>query len=391
MGSRALNIAMFTETFVPHANGVTTSILNSRRGLFDRGHRVTVYSAGPPVQENESVHYYGGKTFPLYPDFPVAILPNRAARENKRILEQQKADLVHIHAPGPMGLRGYAAARRHKLPFIVTYHTEYEPLVRYAPFGYKTFFRVASRAVNKLLNKRCRVLIAPSKAIQRRLVERGGLEEHKVRVVPTGIDLDRFQPNLDASSVRDDWGFNNGERVVLWLGRVAFEKRLDVLLDAFAAVRKDEKDLRLVIAGSGPATGEFRSRAMNLGLDGSIRFVGHVRDEDVPLYYNAADVFASASAFETQGLTLLEAMACGTPSAVAAAGGFLDVVEDGHNGYLFEPDNVAAASEGLRRALSAPSALRSAARETARQYGIDRCALLLEDAYEEALAAPTAR
>src|SRR5687767_4728096 len=93
---RNLNIAMFTETFVPHKNGVTTSILNARRGLFDRGHKVTVYSAGQPVQENESVHYYGGKTFPLYPDFPVAIYPTRAARENRRLLAQQGADLVHI-------------------------------------------------------------------------------------------------------------------------------------------------------------------------------------------------------------------------------------------------------------------------------------------------------
>jgi len=378
---------MFTETFVPHKNGVTTSILNARRGLFGRGHHVTVYSAGRPVQENESVHYYGGKTFPLYPDFPIAIYPTRAARESRRVLASQDPDLIHIHAPGPMGVRGYRAAKRHDLPFLVTYHTVTEPLIRYAPFGWKTIYRVGSTAVDRLLNNRSTIIIAPTQAAKRDLVSRNTEWEGKIRVVPTGVDLETFRPGLDASRVRHEWGFENGERVLLYLGRTSFEKRVDILLHAFARLRAREADLRFVIAGTGPAQRYLHRRARELGVADDVRFVGHVADADVPLYYNAADVFASASEIETQGLTLLEAMACGTPSAVAGAGGFLDLVKDGHNGYLFPSGSVDGAIHGIELALSAGPDLRRRARESAREYGLDHCITLLERAYDDALEA----
>jgi 1,2-diacylglycerol 3-alpha-glucosyltransferase len=378
---------MFTETFVPHANGVTTSILNARRGLFQRGHRVTVYSAGPPVFENESVHYYGGKTFPLYPDFPIAIFPSRAGRRNKRALAQQDPDVVHIHAPGPMGLRGYRAAKRHGKPFLVTYHTVTEPLVRYAPYGWKTLYRVGSSAVDRLLNNRSAIIIAPTHAAKRDLLTKNPDWESKIRVVPTGIDLDAFRPGLDASHVRHAWGFEHGERVMLYLGRTSYEKRIDLLLDAYARLRTAHRDLRFVVAGTGPATTDLKAQVRALGVQDEVRFVGHVPDDQVPAYYNACDVFASASEIETQGLTLLEAMACGAPVAVAGTGGFLDVVRDGHNGYLFPPGSVDGAVHGIELALAAPTALRQRARESALQYGLDHCATLLERAYEAALDA----
>lgn len=385
MADRSLNVAMFTETFLPHTNGVTTSILNARRGLAKRGHRVQVYSAGAPTLDNDGVHYYGGKTLPLYPEFPVALYPTRAARRNKRLLGQQPPDLVHVHAPGPMGLRGYRAARAHRRPLLVTYHTLTEPLIRYAPTGWKTIYRVGSRAVDYTLNARCTLLVAPTQQAKRYLVARDPHLEPKIRIVPTGIDLDAFRPGLDAARVRRAWGWADGERVLLYLGRVAYEKKIDLLLDAFARLRTSHPELRFVVAGTGPAGGELASRARRLGVEDLVRFTGHVPDEDVPLYYNACDVFASASEFETQGITLLEAMASGASSAVAAAGGFRDVVDDGHNAYLFPPGSVDGAVHAIELALAAPARLRTRARETALRYGIDHCALLLERAYTAAV------
>lgn len=376
---------MFTETFIPHANGVTTSILNARRGLTGKGHKVTVYSAGPPMLENESVHYYGGKIFPLYPDFPIAIYPTRYGRRNKRALNRQNADLIHIHAPGPVGLRGYWAAKRKGLPFVLTYHTIIEPLVRYAPFGWKTFYRVGSQAADRAMSRRCTLLIAPTKEMRRHLIQKYPAFEEKIRVVPTGIDVHRYRPGLDASSLRQAWGFAARERIILYLGRLSYEKRIDVVLRAFARLRAQGPDLRLVIAGTGPAMDELKSMAKSLQLDGVVRFAGHVRDQDVPLAYSAADVFASASEIETQGLTLLEAMACAKPAAVAAIGGFLDVVRDGENAYLFAPGSVDGATHALRLALGVPARVREAARETALEFSIERCTQLLESAYDEAL------
>lgn len=376
---------MFTETFVPHANGVTTSILNARRGLFSRGHKVTVYSAGQPFQANETVRYYGGKVFPLYPDFPIAIYPTRAGRENKRVLAKQNPDVVHIHAPGPMGMRGYWAAKKHKKPFLVTYHTVTEPLVRYAPLGWKTIYRVGSTAVDRLLNNRSTILIAPTHAAKRALLSKNPDWQGKIRVVPTGIDLSAFRPGIPAAAVRKAWGVAEDERVLLYLGRASYEKRVDVLLEAFARLRETRRDLRFVVAGTGPALEELRATASDLGLEDRVHFAGHVPDAEVPAVYNAADVFASASEIETQGLTLLEAMACGTPAAVAGAGGFLDLIKDGENGYLFPPGSVDGAVHGIELALAAPPRLRERAREAALKFGLEHCTTLLERAYEDAV------
>ncbi len=388
METGPLNVAMFTETFLPHANGVTTSILNARRGLGRRGHKVVVYSAGPPVLENETVHYYGGKIFPLYPDFPMAIYPTRVGRQNRRLVAEQDADVVHVHAPGPMGVRGYRAAKRHRLPLVVTYHTVYEPLARYAPRGLRTVFSVGASGIERMLNRRCQVLIAPTHAAKRELLAKYPRLAPKIRVVPTGIDLNLFRPGLDGSPVRAAWGFESGERVLLYLGRLSYEKRIDILMRAFARLRRQHTDLRLVVAGTGPADAELQALARGMGLEGVVRFPGHVADEDVPLYYNACDVFVSASDFETQGLTVLEALACGRPCAVAGARGFLDVVRDGDNGFLFPPDSVDGAVHGIELALHAPAALRERARSSAMLWGIEHCVGLLERAYTEAVEDP---
>jgi 1,2-diacylglycerol 3-alpha-glucosyltransferase len=368
---------MFTETFLPHANGVTTSLLNAREGLKRRGHKVTIYSAGPPLLDATDVHFYGGKIFHLYPDFPIALYPTRKSAKNKRRLNREGADLVHVHAPGPMGWRGYKASKRLGIPLVLTHHTVLEPLVRYAPIGF-----IGRRLVNA-----AKTLIAPSQAAKQELIDKYPGAEEKIRIVPTGIDVDRFSPNLDGSRVREDWGYTNGERVLFYLGRLSYEKRVDVLLDAFAKLHRQDKDTRFVIGGTGPAWDELQVRARKLGIEDSVRFDGHVPDHQLPNTYAAADAFASASEVETQGLTLMEAMAVGKPVAVSAIGGYLDVIEDGKNGFLFPRANTDRAAEALRNALDAPASVRLAARRTAERCSTRSLIPVLEGVYRETLGA----
>ncbi len=380
-----MDIVMFTETFLPHANGVTTSLLNAREGLKRRGHKVTIYSAGPPLLDATDVHFYGGKIFHLYPDFPIAFYPSRRSMKNNARVRREHADLVHVHAPGPMGWRGYKASTELKIPLILTHHTILDPLVRYAPLGWKTIYRAGTRFITKKLVKKSKILIAPSTATAAELEAAYPETKGKIRVVPTGIDIERFKPNLDGRALRDDWGFDENHRVVLYLGRLSYEKRIDVLLDAFNQLRKKEPLARFVIGGTGPSSDELQEQAQRLGIDDLIRFEGHIPGHRLPLTYAAADAFASASEVETQGLTLLEAMAVGKPCAVTAYRGYLDFVQDGENGYLFQKGDVAQAAQSLRSALDAPQSIRTNARRTAEKFSAQACVQNLEGVYNESL------
>lgn len=374
---------MFTETFLPHANGVTTSLLNARDGLKRRGHKVTIYSAGPPLLDAADVHFYGGKIFHLYPDFPIALYPSRRTIRNNRRVRREPADVVHVHAPGPMGWRGYKASKDLQVPLVLTHHTVLEPLVRYAPLGWKTIYRAGTRFISRRLVAKSKLLIAPSSATRADLAAAYPQAAEKIRVVPTGVDTSRFRPNLDGAPIREDWGFDEHHRVVLYLGRLSYEKRIDVLLEAFTRLHARDDDARLVVAGTGPANDDLQDDARRLGVEDLVRFEGHVPGHRLPATYAAADAFASASEIETQGLTLLEAMAVGRPVAVSAVGGYLDVVRDGENGYLFPRSDADAAARALVQALDAPASVRTSARRTAETYSAPRCVALLEQAYRD--------
>jgi 1,2-diacylglycerol 3-alpha-glucosyltransferase len=375
---------MFTETYLPHANGVTTSIANARAALTSRGHEVTIFSAGPRKAGGPGVHYYGGYALTSYPDFPLAIYPSLGQPSSRRILRDQAVQVAHIHGPGPMGLRGYRAARKADLPYVYTYHTLLEPLRPYAPFGFRNVLsRIATGFQNRLARGAARFIV-PSRFLQRAVHEKDPDLAARCVVVPSGIDVHRFHPDVDGSAVRQAWGFGPEDDVLLYLGRLGFEKRVDFLLDAFKQLRQERPSARLVLAGNGPGTEAFRRRAQRLDLTHDVRFTGYVPDEQVPQFYAAANAFASASDFETQGLTLVEAMATGTPSAVAAAGGYLDVARDGDNAYLFRHDSISDAVSAMTQALDAPASVRRAARKTAEACSMERCVALLETTYEDA-------
>ncbi|HLE47268.1 MAG TPA: glycosyltransferase, partial [Candidatus Thermoplasmatota archaeon] len=323
----------------------------------------------------------------LYPDFPIAFYPSKRTIKNNRRVRREHADLVHIHAPGPMGLRGYKASKELKVPLVLTHHTVLEPLVRYAPFGWKTLYRAGTKFLNKKLVGKSKLVVAPSRATAHDLATKYPNAKDKIRIVPTGIDTERFNPYLDGSRIRDDWGYTDGERVILYLGRLSYEKRVDVLLDAFAQVRKREPLARFVIAGTGPANDELQDHARGLGIEDVVRFEGHIPGHKLPQTYAAADAFASASEVETQGLTLLEAMAVGKPCAVSAHGGYLDFVQEGENGFLFPVHDASATTEALMKALDAPSTIRTNARRTAERYSTQACVPMLEKVYSETVLA----
>jgi 1,2-diacylglycerol 3-alpha-glucosyltransferase len=168
---------------------------------------------------------------------------------------------------------------------------------------------------------------------------------------------------------------------------VAAEKNLATLIHAFPLVKESNPEAKLVVVGSGPYMERCYDLVRHMDLAGDVIFTGFVPDADLPKYYAAADVFAIASKFETQGLVVLEALASGRPVAGANYRAIPEFVHDGVNGYLFNPADARGCAEAVLACLDRRDAMRDAARESALPYSVERCTHRLERVYERLMAA----
>jgi 1,2-diacylglycerol 3-alpha-glucosyltransferase len=207
-------------------------------------------------------------------------------------------------------------------------------------------------------------------------------EENRVKpkrtaVIPVGIDITRFRTDLDGSEIRKRHGFTD-ERVVIHVGRVSYEKNIPI---AIKSMKHLPDDVRLMIVGKGPAFQDMKDLVKNEGLEDKIIFTGFVPDEELALYYSASNVVVSASRFETQGLTITEAMACGLPAACSDGRAFLDVVENGVNGYLFK-DTPEECAEAIMKCLDSHGSMSRDARRIAETYSMEATGKKMISLYE---------
>jgi glycosyltransferase involved in cell wall biosynthesis len=160
----------------------------------------------------------------------------------------------------------------------------------------------------------------------KRELERHGIKK-KVLFISNGVDLKKFRP----VKVRKTG------KTLLHVGRIGYEKNIDVILKAFKLLLKKDSSARLVIAGRGPDLEKLKSYARRLGIDKSTRFLGPVAHDSLPKLYSSADVFVTASTIETEGLVILEAMACGLPIVGVDALAVPYIVKHGKNGFVAKP------------------------------------------------------
>lgn len=384
---RLLKIAMFTDTYLPTKDGVVTSILTSKEQLEKKGHEVIIFAPEPATGEREEgVQYYKSKEFKKYPGYNLPIYI-----ENKiDLLKELNVDVIHCHALAIMALRSMLDARETGKPIVVTFHTMVTDAAQYYnPFPFPTWMtqRLSWIYLRKLLEHADEV-IAPTDAIRKELCLQAPGMRH-IDVVPTGIDCERFSTSVNGDRIREKYGLQN-KKVLLQLGRVAREKNIELVMDSFADCVKRDDDIRLLIAGNGPAKEYYTEYAKKAGISDKTVFAGFVPDEDLPEYYAACDVFITASKFETQGLTTLEAMACGKPVAGINYRATSEIVHNGENGFLFE-DNIKSCSDAIFNALNCPQTIKDHARETGERFSSEKCASMLLQTYEYAIEAKKKR
>jgi 1,2-diacylglycerol 3-alpha-glucosyltransferase len=216
----------------------------------------------------------------------------------------------------------------------------YEDYIHYITKGH--FDRSSKKIVEYLTmfycDKTAKELIVPSRKTYNLFKEKYHVEK-EVRIIPTGIEVDRFfKENFKDSDIlklKKELGITNEDFVILTVGRLASEKNVELLLESMKEISKKDKNIKLVIVGSGPDYENFLSWTIENKLEKNIIFTNAIPWKEIPAYYQIADVFATASKTETQGLTVLEAMSASKPVICILDDAFLDVVIDDLNGKIF--------------------------------------------------------
>jgi 1,2-diacylglycerol 3-alpha-glucosyltransferase len=356
----AVRIVIATDQYAPMVGGVPTVTRALAGDLAARGHAVAVLApnqgwrtaAGPDAAllvppprsapaPSVVMHYLGSVPWPFYAGARLARLPYRAVAG---ILDGFAPDVVHVHSPLVLGCLVRRWAARRGVPAVYTNH--YLPVNVSPSYQPPALGAVFYSWVTGFAN-RCGQVTAPSATALGLLRDRG--LRAPSRVISNGADVTTYTPGPADERLRDRYRLPRDRPLILSVSRLSPEKRIGVLLDAAARLTVPA---RVVIAGTGPAERGLRARAARLGLAARVSFPGFVPGADLPGLYRLADVFATASQAELQGLTTMDAMASGLPVVAADACALGELVCHGHNGFLFRPGDagdLAACLDALSR------------------------------------------
>ncbi len=343
---------MLSDVYFPRINGVSTSIETFRGAL--EAERITTQLIAPSYgNETPSPDIVRVPARPVWGD-PEDRLAHYGKLRQATLKAAQDCDLIHIQTPFAAHYAGLHAARALHKPVIATYHTLFEEyLQHYIPWLPAAGLRGLARRFSRGQCNALDAVIVPSSAMRKRLLEYG--VTRPLHVLPTGLPASAFQPG-DAIGFRTRHGIATERPVALFVGRVAHEKNISMLLQAVAHVRRTLPDLLFLITGEGPARVDLERQAEQLGLHGHVQFLGYMdRKRELPSAYAAADAFIFASRTETQGLVLLEAMAQRCPVVALSVMGTADILQDGR-GCRIAPDDPAAFAQTLLDLLTDPVA-----------------------------------
>lgn len=329
-----MKIGIFTDSYVPYTSGVVRSIQTFKEELIKQGHDVFIFAPSYKNCGKESrVFRFASIPSLTNRDFTLAI---PFSLRLKPVIQGLGLDLIHVHSPFLLGRLGARYARRAGIPLVFTYHTLYDQYVHYVPFA-QSFTRELAQRVSRDFCNQCDMVIVPTDIVGDYLRRIGVVTE--ITKVPTGIKVEEFQKG-DPAWLRQQYQIPSSDYVLLFVGRLGQEKNIGMLLESFQLVNREINNTTLVLVGGGPEAEELRSKALKLGIAAKVVFTGTLPSAEVVNCYAGADLFVFTSLTETQGIVIAEAKAAGLPVVAVGANGVSEMVEDGLDGYLTDPDPV---------------------------------------------------
>ncbi len=337
-----MRIGLFTDTYPPFINGVSTSVRMLKQGLEKLGHEVYVVTVN-----DESFSYKEEDGVLKIPSFPIGLMNFRQSGiyplKALKIIKKWKLDIIHSHTEFSIGTFARLISKQLNIPLVHTYHTMYEEYIYYITKGY---FDSASKKLVEYLtlflcDKTIDELIVPTEKAKELFKDKYKVKRD-VYVIPSGIDTTRFyKENIDKNEIinlKKDLGLKKTDFIVLYVGRIAKEKSIDFLINNFNSVLKQIPKAKMIIVGDGPDIKDLIDLAKKEGLENKIIFAGKAPWTDVPKYYSLCDVFVTASKTETQGLTVMEAMGASKPVVAIRDESFELMITDKKDGLFFDDE-----------------------------------------------------
>ncbi len=342
-----MRIGIVSETYPPEINGVALTVHSLAAGLAARGHQVDLIRPrqSQPHHDEPGIDVLNvrGAALPRYPGLRFGLPAGRTLRQHWR---QQRPDAIYVATEGPLGWSAVRAAARLGIPISSGFHTRFDSYANHYGLGLLT---PLVRGYLRRFHQRAAATLVPTDALAQELHAMG---IRNARLLRRAVDTQLFHPNQRDDKLRDSWCVDAATPVVLYVGRIAPEKNLELAVQAFRAIQQRVPQARYVWVGDGPA------RAALETAHPDFIFAGVQRDEALARHFASADLFPFPSLSETFGNVILEALAAGLPVVAYAEGAAREHLIDGVNGYCIESGNTSAFVDAAARLASNPGLIR---------------------------------
>ena len=337
-----MRIGLFTDSYVPSVNGVITSVETLKKALEQKGHTVYIVTVG---QDSKTYDYNEKERILKIPGIPLGIYDYRMSSIYPlKVMNKIKSwnlDLIHSHTELSMGIFARLFAKQYNIPLVHTYHTMYKDYTWYVSRNVKFFDMGCKKAVEYISKFYCDntadAFIVPTVKTYHLFRDEYHYDKD-IYIVPTGLDASRFykenSDKLKVTRLRRYLGYKRKDFVMLFVGRLAQEKNVTFLFDIIEKTKN--KNIKLLVVGYGPDEENYKKEVKERGLEDRIKFTGKVAWVDMPNYYHVSNAFITASTTETQGLTVIEALAASLPVICIDDDAFKSVVVDNFNGRIFK-------------------------------------------------------
>lgn len=342
-----MRVGIFTESYPPLVNGVSTSILMLEHALTKLGHEVFIITVSDnkkdyALENNGHILRLPSVNLANCYDYKMtSVYPIKAVN----MIKKMNLDVIHSNVEFTVGIFARVVSEQLSIPLVHTYHTNWEDYTHYITKNKKILDDICKKLLKYLVvffeDKTVTELIVPSNKIYNLFKDKYKFTKN-IHIIQTGIETSKFYKEnfnqKDINSLKKKLGIKKKDFVVMTVSRLAKEKSVDRIINNHKELVKKYSNMKLLIVGDGPDIDKLKDEAKSLVVSDSVIFTGKVPLSDIPIYYQLGNVFVTASKSETQGLTVVEAISSSLPVVAVKDDSFVNSVIEDFNGFVFTDD-----------------------------------------------------